>query len=70
MQSQLNINVNIVKPVKDDELKKRYTEAIFKIIKKKVSPYYIESFINRLSYEIDSNDITYRGDSHESSSDL
>lgn len=66
MQSKIwDVNVNIIKSFNDSDLNERYAEAVFKIIKNKISPSYVESFIEKLN-----NEIMLKGDNNESSSDL
>lgn len=70
MKPQVSINVRIIKPLNMDELNKRYTEAVFKVIKNKVPNCFFEEFIEKLEFQTNINDGLCRRDIHESSSNL
>jgi len=63
MQSKNYYNVKVIKPINDEVMKLRYNEAIFKIIKNRVSrSLTIETIIKKLESD--------RSDHDENSSNL
>lgn len=68
MRNQVIIHANVIEPDTYDELICNYTEAVFRIIKNRVAPEFIEDIIGRIENSDNDSEIGTGVDINASSS--